>query len=138
MFTTLEKPKNKARFTNFRAVAIDETHHITDDALVKACGKIFTVYFYDANEKTHCCEITPSHYLIPLYCYSENEVSDEIKDELTDLERYNEPMYVHCHQLEDMKTVKVGCNGRYYAPEGRKHKEILDHAEEYLRGNWPI
>ncbi len=137
MFTTILKEKNKEKRTNFRLVAIDETRHYTDENLVKACGKIFTVYFYNKNEITHLCEAAGSNYLIPLYSYAENEISDEQQDELTYCERYNEPMYVHASNMETLKTVKApaSLNGRYWQNEGRKYKEIYDHAEEYLRGN---
>lgn len=142
MFTTLEKQKNKEKRTNFRLVAIDETHHYTDENFVKACGKIFTVYFYNKNEITHLCELTGSYYLIPLYSYAENDVSDEIKDELDEIDaRYgSDPIYVHAHQVDSMKTVKApaSLNGRYWQNDGRKYREIYEQAEEYLRGNHQI
>lgn len=141
MFTALERKKNTEKRTNFRLVAIDETHHYTDEKLIKECGKIFTVYFYDKNEITHLCELAGSHYLIPIYVYAENDVSDETKDELDSINaRYNEPIYVHVTDIEKLKNVKApaGLNGRYWQTKGKKHKEICNQAEEYLNSNHVI
>lgn len=129
--------ENQVKTTNFRVVAIDETHSFTDENLVKQCGKLSTVYFYDANERTHCCEITPSYYLMPLYIIAENEISDEIDEELMNIHwKYNtNPIYMHCHVVDDMKTIEAHCNAEYEETDSPEHKEILDSAEENLRAN---
>ncbi len=140
MFTTIAKEKNKAKRTDFRLVAIDETMYYTSEKLVKACGKIFTVYLYNRNEITHLCELAGSNYLIPLYSYAENEISEEMQDELQECERYDEPKYVHASNMDTLKTVKApaSLNGVYWQTDGTKHKEIMERAEEYLRCNHVI
>jgi hypothetical protein len=137
---TESKPRPKPLRTNFQLVAIDETHNYTDDKLVEACGKIFTVYFFDANEKTHLAELVPSYYLIPLYSYAENDISDEIKDELDACKVYDEPMYLHVSHVDSMTLVKApkNLNGIYYSVQNKKHKELLETAEEYLNSNHQI
>ena len=127
---------NKAKTTKFDLASIDETTQWRND-IAKACGKIMTVYFYDKNQHTYCAELAPSYTLIPLYCFAENDISDEMKDELHEGEMSNEPIYVHVSQVDKMKTQKApaNLNGRYYASEGKKYRELMEFAEEYLRGN---
>lgn len=69
-------------------VALDETKHWNlsdeDKPFVKA---IMGVYFYDANEYTYCCEITPSHYLRGLrgsICFRAG-TPDDVMERITDL-----------------------------------------------------
>ena len=109
-------------------------------SIASACGKIITVYFFDKNQHTYCAELAPSYTLIPLYNYAGNDISDKLKDELQEGEVSNELMYVHVSQVDKMKTQKapVNLNGRYYASEGKKYRELIEGAEEYLRGNHQI
>lgn len=131
------KPKNKKKKTDFHVIKIDETRFFNDEKLVKAAGKIFVIYMYDKNERTYCCELTPSYYLIPLYNYSENWLEDDLNDELMNLEHLNDVMYVHCSDIDNggFEQKAKDCNGYYYATDGRKHKELLENAEEVLRVN---
>lgn len=132
--------KNKAKRTDFRLVAIDETKHWREDIAV-ACGKIFGVYMYNKNEHTYLCELAPSYTLIPLYSYSEKEITDAIAEELmagnflcTDV------TYVHVTQVDKLKTqaAPANLNGIYYKNGGRKYREIMENAEEYLGCNRQI
>ncbi|MEK6829810.1 MAG: hypothetical protein AABY15_06855 [Nanoarchaeota archaeon] len=143
MFDTLEK-NTKAKTVNMRVVAIDETAHWRAD-IAKACGKIETVYMYDANQHTHCCELAPSYYLIPLYSIASNEISDEMDEELMNGHNTgSEPIYMHVSSVDKMKTQDAPFSHRldggivYYASEGRKYRQIIEAAEEYFKGNHPI
>jgi hypothetical protein len=142
MTTTLEK--KKAKTVDLRVVAIDETFGWKDE-IQKACGKIKTVYFFDAKQVTCLCEPTPSYCLYPLYSYAENEISEEMQDDLQEGDNQNtEPRYFHCSGIDKLKPKKHGIGHRldgglrYYAPEGQKYRQIIEAAEEYFRGNHPI
>lgn len=130
------KEKNKAKRTNFHLVAIDNTKYWRDD-IQKACGKITTVYYYDKGQHTYCCELTPSYYLIPLYAFAENEISDEVYDDLMLGIASEDPGYEHVSSVDKRKSVKApaSLNGVYYASEGKKYRELCEAAEEYLNGN---
>jgi len=108
----------------YKAVAIDETKHWVD-SISKSAGKIFCVCIYNSEEVTHCCEITPSYYLIPIYSYCENEVSEEIKEEII-CNDILEPFYVHCSSIDSMQNVDAG------------NFETEDEAHEQNRCNVPM
>ncbi len=83
--------------------------------------QIHSVYLFDQNEITHCCELTPSYYLIHLYdevILSEagGELSEEKKSEL--YEFYESPVvdncniYVHCYMIDEI--VKENKRSRHY------------------------
>jgi hypothetical protein len=66
------------------------------------------VYLFDRNERTFCCEMTPSYWLIHLY--DEVVLTPEADDALGECEKdaiYQEyeycggdNIYVHCHTIE--------------------------------------
>ena len=137
---TLEKPKRIT--TDIRVIEFDESEHWRDDIL-KACGgKITTVYMFDANQFTNCCELEPSFYLVPIYSNPEasyDDIPTEIQNEfeMGCLED-TDGIYVHCKSIDLKKTIKSHCNGRYTQSKkdvNKKYQEIWDGAEEYLRGN---
>ena len=128
---------NKAKRTDFRLLAIEETRNWREDIAV-ACGKIFGVYLYNKNEHSYCCELTPSYTLIPLYSYAENEITDEIAEELMNGDSLcNDVTYVHVSIVDKLKTkaAPANLNGNYYKNGGRKYREIMENAEEYLKCN---
>jgi hypothetical protein len=131
---------NKAKRTDFRLVSIEETRNWREDIAV-ACGKIFGVYMYNANEQTFCCELAPSYTLIPLYSYAEKEITDEIAEELMAGDSLcNDITYVHVSQVDKLNTqaAPANLNGTYYQNGGRKCREIMEYAEEFLKCNRQI
>lgn len=139
----LAEPKiNKAKTADIRVVKLDETFGWKDD-IQEACGKIFTFYFFDASQVTYCCEPIPSYLLYPLFSYAENEISEEMKDNLDTGDRENtEARYFHCSGIDPIAKEKgfshhLDGGLTYYSPDGKKHRQIMDAAEEYFRGNWP-
>jgi hypothetical protein len=68
------------------------------------------VYLFDRHERTFCCEMTPSYWLIHLY--DEVVLTPEAQEALDELEKdtiYQEyeycggdDIYVHCHTIDGM------------------------------------
>jgi RimJ/RimL family protein N-acetyltransferase len=133
--------------------ALDETGHWNIDAehapYIKA---IRGVYLFDRNERTHCCEITPSHYLIHLYDQviftdAGEELDDYAKDDIYQTYEYtgqSEDIYVHCRTVDRMiaKATKPGLNFDHYhdgtvnAPYAdTKHAEQMEALREHFCGN---
>lgn len=138
---------------DFRVIAIDESEYITDPAILEKAGRVFGVYMYDKNEVTHCCEITPSYCLYPLYnsweksgddYYEEHEAErDEIEDDLR-LRDYD-VTYMYCYSVDALEQKLKGEQFRYHilgdfgGREGmtdEQYNELRDRAEEYCRCNW--
>ena len=134
------KEQNKQKTAKLRLVVIDETKHWSDE-LQKACGAIKTVYLYDKGKHTFCSEIQPSYYLIPLYSFADTEegLSDETFDALM---QNDEGSYWHVSAIDKMKSERASFSYlegglRYYSSEGKKYKEIIETAKEYLLSNHP-
>lgn len=98
-----------------RVIAIDETVHYTFPVKDRPyIEKVLAVYLYDANERTHLCELTPSHYMYFLYntvipTNAIDELSDEQREALYDLyeiENFGENQYMHCSDLERLAKAK--------------------------------
>ena len=128
------------RKTNFKVVVIDESQSWNQDTLKVCGGKIQTVYLYDANMVTYCCEITPSYYLLPLYCipaHSFNELENEAQNYLQRGESTCEPIYMHCREVERLKQINVFCilNGRFTNYGSERYNGLINNAYDYLRSN---
>lgn len=125
--------------TKLKIVVIDESQYWKEDIL-KACGgKIETVYMYDASEATRCCEITPSYYLIPLYYVPAVHVSDEIHAELIDTFSNEEPMYVHCSDVDKLTHIEISAlNNKSIRRTERNQKNydtFIEEKREYFNCN---
>lgn len=116
----------------FSLVKIDETKYF--DCLPHDIGRIFTVYMYNPDEQTHCCEITPSYYLIPVDCYAERThlLSDEpekerVYDILENSMNGFEGIYRHCSSIDQI--------GDEFKFTSKNDFESEDEAFEYYRSN---
>lgn len=92
-----------------RVIAINETEHYhLPPEHAPYIRAIRGVYLYDANQRVHLCELTPSHYLIFLYnsvlLTDEGlELDDEKRGELYDEYEYGchgDDIHVHCSDVE--------------------------------------
>jgi len=104
-----------------RVVSFNQTSHYTIDAEdAPYIKEIRGVYLYDKNEVTHCCEITPSYWLVHLYDQvipsdAGHDLRDEDECKMGDIyQKYeqcgNEDMYVHCRVVDaiEERAVKAG------------------------------
>lgn len=64
-----------------RLVKIEETRYLADQAKID-CGRYWTIYLYDADEYTYCCEMTPSHWLEAVFFETENRIEDALDCDL--------------------------------------------------------
>jgi hypothetical protein len=89
------------------AVALVETdHYFIDKADAPFIKAIRGMYLFDRNERVHCCEMTPSFYLIHLYDQVECQPGTSEDRAQAIYDKYEqhggEPKYVHCYQIENM------------------------------------
>lgn len=108
----------------YKAIAIDQTEYWVE-SFRKEAGKIYQVCVFNSNEVTHCCDIRPSYYLIPLYSYCENDISDELDEEILENDSL-EPFYMYCGSVDTYKAIDCG--------DFESEEEAID----YLKGNCPI
>jgi len=87
----------------------DVTEHcVIPDALKPVIASVFEVYVYDQDEATHCCEITPSRWLIFCYCgfketkaYDPDKHSEACTDLMMEFDHCTEAgIYMHCHHVD--------------------------------------
>jgi hypothetical protein len=135
------------------AVALDETTNYeideTDRPYIEC---IVGVYLFDRNQRTRCCELTPSYWLIHLYdqvrLTPAGQALDEYQlDEIYQKYEYcgGEDIYVHCHSVERI-IAKANENPftvyHYGDPEVDEddvdYDDQMEGVREYLCGNCPF
>jgi hypothetical protein len=119
--------------------------------------RILEGYVFDRNQQTHCCELTPSYYL--LYLFTSVELTDAglaLDDDArgTLYDRYeaesSDDCYVHCSDVERLLAPAALLTVNHYGdtqpyqqeedvndPEAR-HDAELENIREYLRCNHPF
>lgn len=85
-----------------KLVKIKETHDLSDEAK-EACGEFQTIYLYDADAETYCCELTPSYWLEAVYFETENRIDDELYGDLQGC-LYDSSHYHHVRATETFQT----------------------------------
>lgn len=119
---------------NFCLVIFDEMRFYNiapDDA--KWIKAIWQSYVYDQNEYTYCCELTPSHYLEPVYTSIElvDDAPDELRDEL-DGKYCGEPTEPSYRHVAGLKAYVEKHPHRHHV---HGEADSLDEAREYYQGN---
>jgi hypothetical protein len=138
-----------------RVVALNVTgRYLIDDQDRPFIKRIDDVFLYDRNERTHCCEWTPSHYLI--YLYTNVVVSAETDDRKREAlqEKYGylptDNCYVHCHEIDAIE--KNARPFRYhthgdpgfenardeYETDEAWHDAVMDALREHFCCNCPL
>lgn len=117
---------------NFRVVKINDTQAWNEKFRRNYHIKnIFSVYVFNPNEATHCCELTPSYELNFVHSDVECEIDldedmrEEMWEEVSQGDCYCDPIsYMHCSSIDRMKTIDIG------------EFETIEEAVEYCQGNW--
>lgn len=133
------------------AVALDETaNYAIEEADQPYIEKIVGVYLLDRNQRTHCCELTPSYWLIWLY---DQVVLTEAGQKLDDLavdalyQKYEycggEDIYVHCHSIDALIERNEKWTVYHYGdPEVDEddvdYDDQMEGIREHLCGNCPF
>lgn len=133
-------------------IGIDETDHYTlpleYQPYIKA---IIAVYLYDANERTHLCELTPSHFMrylhhvVRLTEAGENlcqKGREELYDEY-ETDNFNEDQYMHCRDLERLAAAGTPENYDHYGAtevsyEDSDYDDQIEGLIEHFNGNPPF
>lgn len=129
------------------ALVDDRVRHWADEEDAPFLTRLTSVYLYDRNQVTHCCELTPSYCLYWLYDYVDFkdavELSAARREKLQ--ERYESPpdssvTYVHCHDVErlDNDRSRSYVHGEEVLPEDVTYDDALEGLLEYYRGNWVL
>lgn len=116
--------------TDFKVVLIDETEYWHED-IAKKAKKIWKVYFYDASEQTHCCELTPSYWLLPVTCTWDAENLDERTVDIITAEDTQDVSgrYFHCSIIDQLPNNMEVLKGNFER-DGLTEQEIKDQTEE--------
>lgn len=135
--------QNNARFILIR---IDETRYWTLD--LKG-ARAFGVYLVDISEQTHCCELTPSYTLYPLYHYTDSE-DDHLQEQVSEEPMSDDVMYRHCAGIDDLiQAYPATKNDLYVVPGHDKpitgvddlaesYDKLVEETAEIYRANWHL
>jgi hypothetical protein len=143
-----------------RVIALDRSqNYFIDERHKPFIARIEEVYLYDKNERTHCCEFTPSYYLIHLYtrviltppgeqlnALEQDEIFQAYEHEETD------NCYIHCHEIDALEAKTQPNDFTYYAHGDPKfagaeddfeskeayHDAVIDALREHFQANCPI
>lgn len=122
---------------HFRIVVLNETRHWNEEMQKKA-GVIFRAFLYDATRVVHCCEITPSYELFPLYTTPwRDDENGSVWTELFENED-NEVKYVHCHVINALSPDHFHDIGVWAQEEDETEDELRERVEEHYRCNVTI
>lgn len=123
---------------HFKIVVRNETMYWSEEIQKKAGGAIYRAYLFDANRHVHCCELTPSYELFPLYTTAalddeEGSVEEEIR-----CAEDNDVIYIHCRVLDHTPSAKFHDCGEWTADEDETYDELRERVEEQYRCNVAI
>ena len=130
-------------------ITLDHTHlYQIDEEDAPLIEKIVDIYSWDANTRTHLCEMTPSYWLThhanAVYFVSEGinpKVEERIYNRYENIRDENGGVYVHCHELDGIKEKLEAEPFRYFhlgqAPYSRAEydteKAYEDAVDEWVR-----
>jgi hypothetical protein len=126
-------------------IALDETEFYSLKPAHRPHVKaIRGVYLFDRNTHTHCCELTPSYYLI--HVYDEVIPADDTPDELRELldSEYaycgGEDKYVHTHAIDRILSEARPFTVHHYGDPGVSFDDVerdeqMDALREHFQGN---
>lgn len=148
-----KKPSRKAIPIDARVVALDETANYDIGKKYRRYIKaIRGVYLYDKNEVTHCCEFTPSYWLIHLYdqvvlTKAGEKLGDCAKDEIYQEYEHcgGENIYIHCSHIDAVESGAKPLDYRYhvYGATGvgykdSSHDDQMEGLREHFCANCPL
>lgn len=137
--------QNQARIV---LVRFDETQFWNIDLKGAHC---FGVYLTDLNRKVHCCELTASYELYPLYHYTDSE-DEKVKEQVDEEPMDSDVVYVHCSRIDKL-VFEAKHSGRsdwaYLPPDHESpiskesdleetYDKFFDSLREHYRGNWAL
>jgi hypothetical protein len=127
--------------THFKIVVIDETHHWIDD-IQKRAGAVWHAYLFDSLRHVHCCEITPSYELWPIYATAWNRTeNDELDEELEEIIRLNtsgDVEYHHVGRIDALPAERFYDYGAETHDDDETWEEVRERIHDHLRGNVQI
>ncbi len=95
-----------------------------------AVGKLCSIWFYNDNERTYCCELAPSIEGRYLGFVTQNEVSDDLHNMITD--SYSEIYVNYWHENNLPNTITSHSDYELDIEEGDE-VDLRDHLfEEYI------
>ena len=138
---------------DIRIIGLNETDQFNiAEENISYIKSVYSVYMYDANEQTYCCELQSSYYLIHLYDYVEfndntpQDKQDELSDFYTtenndDLLYGGTNQYVHCHTIDRLikqKLCKVYCWDKSEDCIPSDYEYMMEDLREYFSCNHQI
>lgn len=124
---------------HYKVVLLDESCYYTEPYLAKLGGKVMRAFLFDANKAVNCCELTPSYELIPLYSTCAGDISDDLFDDLRQIDSDdNDITYHHCSYIDKLPASRFHVYEPYTLGEDETYEEVEEKYEENANCNPPI
>lgn len=123
------------QFVHLKAIVFDETRYWRDDIAARAGGKIYQTYLFDASLGVHCCEITPSYELRPLYATPLAEDEEGVLHEEILLAESDEIRYFHCRSVDSARPETVQDLGFFEIDPDETRDQAIERLIDHYRGN---
>jgi hypothetical protein len=103
--------------------------------------RIDAAYLYDRHKATHCCEITPSRWLVHLEDSAvlipglKEALAESLRERIDDWLRFTEQtngIYVHCHRADSLPGMDLE---EEPIPEGTPYDEAFQAILEHIQAN---
>ncbi|CAB3737725.1 hypothetical protein LMG22037_06174 [Paraburkholderia phenoliruptrix] len=122
---------------HLKAVVFDETRYCSDDLVASASagGRIYRTYLFDAELAVHCCELTPSFELWPMYTTPlEDDEEGHVHEQLLAGEDH-EIRYYQQRAINSMRPEFVQDLGFHQIDDDETRDEAFERCLEHYRGN---
>lgn len=122
-------------------VTLDETQYWSE-SITERAGRVYGTYLVDLNERTFCCEITPSYCLEPLYSSAllsleEEDQDQKLYDEITEGHDAcdNDPRYFHCRVIDTLPASQKYDLGTAWISADESREDAMQELVSYYRSN---
>jgi hypothetical protein len=121
--------------THFKIFVRNETRYWNPAIVRKAGHAIYRAYLFDSLRQVHACELTPSYEMFPLYTTPWKDDEEGNVDALIRQEETGEPIYIHCHTIDNLPAGHFYDRGEEEHPDDEDWDEIRERMDEHYQGN---
>ena len=147
MTTEIAETETEVSIDAYCVALVETGNYIIDESDRPHIREIRGVYLFDRNVHVHCCELTPSYYLIHLYdqVIPADDAPDDVLERLDETYGHcgGEDCYVHVHEIENIIKAARPWTVHQYGDPGVSFDDVerdkqMESLREHFNGNCPF